>query len=1253
MNNLTCLLILRIDQFSLWSRVSLLSLPLFKISRLKSLVLTLSLLFSGCTLEFQIGAIDQASSLPTISTQKIYLDTVQITMSEGSVAKINVALSEYLKKDLLVSLSLNDLDHRFQTVPTSILIPAGTLSSQVVLQSIDDSIYQGNQTITLTISSNENSVTADPDTLTINLIDNETPSRFVQLSSSSQTVYENSGTASVNLVLSAVSNLDVTVPVTVTGTATGGSVDYFLATTVPIVIPAGSTSVPINLTIIDDNAVEPNETIVFTLGTPTNADGPPPQGIAVHTITLIDDDVNIAINDVTVNEAAGNAIFTISLGKASVHDIQVDWSTANGTALAGTNFASSSGMAIILSGATTATVSVPIIDSPEFCAVNRIFYVNLSNAIQGVILDNQGTGTIQENDFPVVSIVALTNVPEGMIADPIVSLSQACNSDVTVDYSTVDNTAIGFLDYFPVSNTQLRIPAGMTSMRAPVTIFNDSITESSKNFFVTISNPNLGTLDLVQSTAAVTILDNDPMRFAATDIAQVKAGLYHSCILTTGGIVKCWGRNDNGQLGLGYVSVLEEVPTVVDFGSFPVTSLSVGGKYGLGSFSCAVVNGGAKCWGFNSSGQLGNSSNIASYIPVSVTGIVASVNEIATGGTFACALVSGGVKCWGSNGYGQLGNGTTVSSNFPVDVSGLGAGSGVVSISAGSETACAIMGSGGTIKCWGRNDYGQLGNNSTISSSVPVDVSGILSGASKVSNATYHTCAVVSGGIKCWGANGNGQLGNGNNVAQLIPVDVTGMTTNVLDVSVGGDDNRGNPYSCGVDTSGAVKCWGRDGNLTMFGPSSPGSANIPFANSAVASGAAQIWTATDYICAKISSGTGFGVSCWGEDFNGNFARVGSTTNLKPFDNLFTANVSQFSIGGYESSCALVNGGAKCFGSNSYGQLGNSTFVTSYAPVDVIGMTSNVSKIVVSGNGSSGDGNVHTCAVTTGGVLKCWGANSFGQVGDNTATHRSAPVTIFANGVQDVEVAFGNHTCAIMLTGALKCWGRNDYGQLGNGMTSHSYVPADTTGLTSGVTQVAASRVHTCVIVSGGVKCWGSNGHGDLGLGIAGASILTPQDVPGLSSGVTSISAAGLFGTSRTCVVQNGAVKCWGDGSYGGLGNGNYADQYSPTAVTGLASGMVKVVVNEYHTCALSVSGALKCWGANWNGEVGVGNTTLYNTPMDVLGMQAGILDFDLGSNSTCVLALGNSMKCWGSNIGGALGLGYSNMTTIPVDILFP
>lgn len=94
------------------------------------------------------------------------------------------------------------------------------------------------------------------------------------------------------------------------------------------------------------------------------------------------------------------------------------------------------------------------------------------------------------------------------------------------------------------------------------------------------------------------------MRVSATDIAQVRAGVYHTCVLTTGGSIKCWGRNDYGQLGLGFASIQELVPTTINFGTLTVSSLSVGGKYALGSFSCAVANGGAKCWGTNGYGQL-------------------------------------------------------------------------------------------------------------------------------------------------------------------------------------------------------------------------------------------------------------------------------------------------------------------------------------------------------------------------------------------------------------------------------------------------------------------------------------------------------------------------------------------------------------------------------------------------------------------------------------------------------------------------
>lgn len=1427
------------------------------------ILFVIGILLSGCFLNANVTPLESTKDeIPVFSAMKIYLDSTQVTLAEGSFGIVNVALQDHADHPVQVNISLDDPNHQLQPIVSTLSIPAGTLSRQIVLQSIDDNVYQGNQNITLTISSSDPQVVADPNTLTIHLINNDLPpviqvlddskgenqgnmvfpvtldrpslfpvsfnystrngtalagSDFVavnngqlvippgqttgtiqiplindalsesnetfsldlsnpiqatlgttqvqgtivdddavplvsfsaaaqtvaesagvvhvhlslnmpsalpvsvpftlsgtdslasdytlvtaspivipagqtsadidvsiindtlnetnetiivtlgaptnagfgsttthtltitdndplpsvQLSTTSQNVNENAGTSTANLVLSAASGIDITVPVSVTGTAVGSSGDYVLATLLPVTIPAGATSAPINFTIINDSLVEPDKTIILTLGTPSNANL---GSNTVQTINLIDDDVNISVNDVTVSENSGSAVFTVSISKVSIHDVQVNWTTANGTALAGTNFTAASGTATITSGATSTTVTVPILDTPALCEGNRLFYVNLSSPANGVIIDNQGVGTIQENDYPVISI-ASTSIEEGLIASPTVSLSQACGQAITVEYSTSDNTAIGFLDFFAVSSLSLTFSPGVTSVKAPVTIFNDSLAEGTEDFFVTLSNPSLGTLGT--STATVTITDNDVTRAAANDIAQVKTGNYHTCVLTNSGAVKCWGKNDAGQLGRGTTSIQENVPAVVTGLGGAASAISVASMAYTPGYSCAVVGGAAKCWGYNGHGQLGNGSTTNSNSPVNVTGLSSNVTDISTAITFACAIVNSGVKCWGNNAFGQLGNGTTTSSTTPVDVTGLGSGSGVTSISAGSGSACAVLGVTGVIRCWGRNDYGQLGNNSTTNSSTPVDVSATAPGPTKVATARYQSCAIFGGGLQCWGANDWGQLGNGNFTSQLTPVPVTGLTSNVIDFDVGGDDNQGNSYVCAVVNTGAVWCWGRNYFGYAFGPSGTSQSNVPFAHSSITSGATSISVSAETSCAKIGSS----VKCWGYDTYGVFARVGHSFNLKPFDNLFSSNVTQFSIGDYGTSCVVVNGGAKCFGLNNSGSMGSGSFNSSPTPTDVVGMTSNVSKVSISGN--FGDGYTHTCGLTTSGALKCWGSNAYGQIGDNSITVRGSPVTIFPSGVQDFEVAStGNHSCAITTSGGLKCWGRNHMGQLGIGSTTNSLVPTDVTGLSSGVTQVTAGKGHTCAIVNGGVKCWGSNGYGELGTGSTGASVLTPQDVPGLGSGVTYISAGGLVYNSKTCVVQNGGVKCWGDGSGGALGNGTLSNMYSPTQVTGLTSGISKVKVNEYDACALTTTGALKCWGLNSNGEMGNGNLTQSLTPVDVPGMQSGVLDFDIGRHSVCILALGNSMKCWGENYAGALGLGYAEGSALRLKFYF-
>jgi len=345
------------------------------------------------------------------------------------------------------------------------------------------------------------------------------------------------------------------------------------------------------------------------------------------------------------------------------------------------------------------------------------------------------------------------------------------------------------------------------------------------------------------------------------------------------------------------------------------------------------------------------------------------------------------------------------------------------------------------------------------------------------------------------------------------------------------------------------------------------------------------------------------------------------------------------------TCTLTSeGGVKCWGNNFSGQLGNGTNTSSNIPVDVSGL--NIGMIAVSAGGN------HTCALTSAGGVQCWGSNDSGQLGNGTNTSSNIPVDVSGLNSGMIAVsAGGNHTCALTSIGGVKCWGYNIDGELGNGTNTNSNIPVNVSGLSSGVAAISAGGGHTCALTSAGeVKCWGRNSVGQLGNGINIYSN-TPVSVIGLNSGVVAISA----GKNHACALTNaGGVKCWGSNSNDQLGSETLAHSFAAIAVdvSGFDSGVIAISAGGFHTCALTSTGGVKCWGGNLYAQLGDGTHTNSKIPVILIGLNSGVVAISAGFVHTCATTRLNGVQCWGNNFGGALGDGTNVAnSTIRVNVV--
>jgi alpha-tubulin suppressor-like RCC1 family protein len=348
-------------------------------------------------------------------------------------------------------------------------------------------------------------------------------------------------------------------------------------------------------------------------------------------------------------------------------------------------------------------------------------------------------------------------------------------------------------------------------------------------------------------------------------------------------------------------------------------------------------------------------------------------NSISAGAVNICALTASnqGVKCWGKNNGpdGSLGNNSSVDSAVPVQVLGPSLNGStsflgnIASIAVGGAsnkgTSCAVS-TGGPVFCWGSNNFGQLGVDSTVPSPRPEKVLG-LTNPKAVSVGDRFACAVVgdpavSSDVFCWGTNTTFQLSvgvlTGGDDFSLIPRKVSQISNNTLAVS------SGNNHTCIVNTTGVVHCWGSNSSLQVGSPASSGSAP------------------------RVISG-------------------------------FSAAVKTLSAGASHTCAALVTGGVACWGDNATGQLGDGTTTDNATPVSVPGITDAV---------AVASGKTYSCALRATGAVLCWGQGLSGQLGSAT-TSSPVPVAVQGLNDAVAIAAHSDNTCALRANKTAVCWGK--------------------------------------------------------------------------------------------------------------------------------------------------------------------------------------------------------------------------------------
>jgi alpha-tubulin suppressor-like RCC1 family protein len=830
---------------------------------------------------------------------------------------------------------------------------------------------------------------------------------------------------------------------------------------------------------------------------------------------------------------------------------------------------------------------------------------------------------------------------------------------------------------------------------------------------------------------------------AAKRVVAVDAGASHSLGLMSDGTVAAWGENDYGSLGDNSTSRAPVPVAVLATGALAgktVVAVSAGEQFSLALCS----DGSMAAWGRNIYGQLGNGNTTKSTVPVLVSRVGALVGKqvvaVAAGGKQSFALCSDGtVVGWGYNGEGELGAGNTTSTLVPQAVTKTGVLSGkrVAAVAAGLYHTLALC-TDGSLVAWGRNSNGQLGTVTTTQSTVPILVSraGVLAGKTVVaiSAGSNHSLALCSdGGLAAWGQNHVGQLGNNTTTQSTVPVWVnTGALAQgeVIQGIAAGCSSSVNLALVASPQSPTVNSLAATG-VTDSAATLNGSVN---ASGGTTSAAFEYGLTTSYgntVAATPATVTGAGTTAVSATLPGlipgstyhfrTVATVGGGT-VNGADQTFTtttaATLSGLTLSSGVLSPAFVSrtlGYASVvpFAAGNFTVTPVTTSGTATVTVNGVAATSGMASapvalavgnnhvsIVVSAAGGGNSltysilvtrlpevftfGSAAEVPVTVGGLIATGLSANFAlnfappvgiqlTVVNNTGMPfiqgafsnlaQGQRVDLSYNGISYAFVAnyFGGNGNDLVLQWAnnrLVGWGYNGDGQLGNNSTTSSLLPvgADMTGALAGKTVmgVAAGSGHNIAYCADGtVVAWGTNTWGQLGNGTTTFSkVPVAVDRSGVLAGKKVIAAVAA-GTYSLVLCSDGTMASWGYSQRGALGAGGPM-AYSPAAVvrTGVLAGKTVVAIAGGINGALALcsDGTLAAWGY----PSLLGNNTDSNSDVpvavDMTGVLAGKKPIAIAAGDAHGVALcaDGTLAAWGSNEMGALGTTSTTYTRVPV-----